>query len=62
MNFLDEQSLDEIPHALAWLNIPIKLEPSAEKAAEKARAEKTRAEEPSTEKASREAPLRRTRQ
>ena len=46
----DEQSLDEIPDALAWLNI--KIEPPAEKAAaEEAPAEETPAEKASAEEA-----------
>ena len=54
----DEQSLDEIPDALAWLNIPIKPEPPAEEAAEEAPAEEAGAEEPPTEEAPEEAPLK----
>ena len=46
----DEQSLDEIPDALAWLNI--KIEPPAEEAAaEEAPAEETPAEKASAEEA-----------
>ena len=50
VDFSDEQSLDEIPDALAWLNI--KIEPPAEEAA----AEKASAEEGPAEKAPGKAP------